>query len=203
VTTKFNSFDASPLAAFVQSPLGARNRVRRVRLPRRSFVMVISWLDESSRYASLSGNPWHADLEAWEEVITRRDSERFRAIVFDAPVAPDSREPDRILGPSGLPSHVLFIDVPRHPSPPVTGIIELVRGILGFVPASARLDELRFVLDRSGSFDRVVTDDLTIAIKAMPEEYDLPQLNVTITEGFGERWLQWLAEGIAALVPVQ
>lgn len=92
MTTKFNSFDASPLGAFVESPLGARNRLRPAM--GHQNVLVILWLVRDPAYVEPGGTGevgviYEPDRVAWNSFLANRvrpsrGALRIMAIQFSA-----------------------------------------------------------------------------------------------------------------------
>lgn len=71
MTTKFNSFDQSPLGAFVESPLGARNRPG---VPSAKHVLVMLWIVRDPAYITGIPHPaaYEADRVAWNAFVADR-----------------------------------------------------------------------------------------------------------------------------------
>jgi len=63
VTTEFNSFDQSPLGAFVESPLGARNKSLLSRL-----VIAMTWCDEAEEYQRYPPT-YYIELSQWQQFV--------------------------------------------------------------------------------------------------------------------------------------
>lgn len=78
MTTKFNSFDTSPLSGFVQSPLGARNRTR----PRSEFFVFVVWGSEKAYGPPTPPGSYDVDVENWTEQSNLRPVDSFAAGFF-------------------------------------------------------------------------------------------------------------------------
>ncbi len=199
MTTKFKSFDASPLVAFVQSPLGARNR------PRRGppIIVVVVWLDESTAY-NLPAFPdqWNFDSRQWDELTNTVDRSKFVAAVFDAPVEPGSPLEDTIIPQGGaFPRVVTKVDVARTPS------AETILGYFRALIAPRRpvaVTDIWFFIDGSGSMQLFdiqpafgeFLDLLDDEFAGQPEPP-----NVRFSEFFDERWLSILWGTVSVVVP--
>ncbi len=198
MTTKFKSFDASPLRAFVQSPLGARNK------PERGIVIVVAWMlsNKSGRIytAPLPGQPviWPFDLAGWLRAVSERDPAKFRAILFH-------KESGVGLIPGGatFPPHVHKVPVPEQPT---TG--EIVSEILALAPpATTAVSVFQFVIDSridpGATFGglAILGVPFARAVDELREKYNLSESSMRVRESQSGRWLGWLWGHIKGLVP--
>ena len=80
MTTKFDSFDSSPLGAFVQSPLGARNRT----VPPAEFYVFVVWGSMKGYFPEfVPPGAFEEDVNNWTVQSNQRPADRFVAAWFD------------------------------------------------------------------------------------------------------------------------
>ena len=198
MTTKFGSFDASPLEGFVESPLGARNAPAIHRRPD-EFSVIIAWLDESTIYRRGLPRFWSGDIAAWEEAISVRDPTMFVAAVFDAPT--DRPQPgDVIIPPNAtFPRLVTLVDIARTPS-----TATIVDEVLRLIPPGIVPKVIHFAMDGSASFGRgTIGQNFNDALQLLWNRYaDVrPRPFVEFLDIPDERWVGWLTAGVRSFVP--
>lgn len=204
MTTKFNSFDQSPLGAFVESPLGARNRRSR------NIIVLVVWLDESSTLAThppfngynnpVTSAPWYRDVDEWNALVSDLDQSGFVAAVFDAPTAPDDFQEDRIIPRNAeIPPGVELVDVVRVPS---GGAI--LDTFLDLVPRGRAPSLVRVLTDASRSFPRdAIQAPLASFLVLLERHYAPHTIDIELDLMYSENWLAELIILVREFVPAR
>lgn len=98
MTTKFGSFDASPLGALVESPLGARNRSIEEAI---QSVLIMVWSGKDTFYDGPQGGAnYLSDIAAWDRLLDRHDEDDVPVVaaaveVTQFPIVPRGFAPPR------------------------------------------------------------------------------------------------------------
>ncbi len=190
MTTKFDSFDASPLGAFTESPLGARNAPR---LAGTSLTVLIVWIDEAKEIYADNPDQYFAHKAEWETALGTRDGDRVLALLWDAPF-------DDPLLPSGaaLPIGVEVRSVARS----LSG--EGILNQLAFdVPEGRRVRKIRIAIDTSGSFAGWprLEDAVVRFFVLARERWGMGGVDNTTVQFTEEDWVLQLTRGLERLLP--
>lgn len=139
MSTDFDSFDRSPLGEFTRSLLGARNE-----LPRPLLIVGMTWIDESSPYAT-DRDLYLAELGAFRDFLGTNDDIDIRPVMMK--LEPFDQPNEFIIPPGELfPSDIFsLVEVSRES--PAALYLAIFDGIRNF----QRTDGLTIDTDESGS----------------------------------------------------
>lgn len=206
MTTKFNSFDASPLGAFVQSPLGARNTPS-ILLTGNPLHLAVIFIDEATEaevgdgtgyrgwfdgLPHLPDERWRVDVERWDAARISHGERSLGAacLILHFPSNVDPLNPWERLWPFGfrLPLGIRMKRVLNEVDVPVwkQHVEDFVRTTTNSV-----LEDVWFFVDRSGSFG--LQDVVLRAIADWATELTNNQVTVFTRTFADERWLRQAA----------
>lgn len=134
MTTKFNSFDQSSLGAFVESPLGARNRPG---APSEKHVLIMLWIVRDPAYVGSQPQPavYEADRVAWNTFVADRvpSSSSLSMDIIHFPKTIHSEEHSDLIPPGHeLPDNIKHVhQLPRRSELPLMTADQMYAIFLG------------------------------------------------------------------------
>lgn len=191
MTTKFNSFDASPLGAFVESPLGARNRPR----PPGDLIdliVLIVWIDEADVNYYQNPDQYFAHKAQWEAALQARDGDRVLAFLWYSPIAP-------ILPFGAAYPRGVTVRFPRR----VLSGAGMLNQLASDVPESYGVAKIRISIDDSPSFNGWprLEDAVTHFFVRAQERWGMGPFDTSVIVFHSQNWVQELTNGLEELLP--